>query len=354
MPTSPSPRLCLAGVALLAAMKLAAAETVAPAWSALPPIPDQEGFAFPFAGVVDGKLLVAGGANFPDKRPWEGGVKVWYDQVFVLNRPDGEWRLAGKLPQPLGYGVSLSVPEGVLCLGGSDAERHYADCFLLTLDANDKPKTRPLPPLPRPCANFCGALIGRVVFVAGGLEKPDATEALQAFWSLDLDRPDAGWQVLEPWPGSGRMLAAAGSLDGSFFLVGGAALKAGADGKAERVWLRDGWRYTPGQGWQAIADAPQVSVAAPTPMPTRKGRLLLIGGDDGTQVNASPDDHRGFPTDVFAYDPASNSWSPTGKLPLGLVTTPSVVWEGRVVLPGGEKKPGYRSTEVWSLPLENP
>ena len=31
-----------------------------------------------------GAILVAGGANFPDKKPWEGGKKVWYDTVFVL------------------------------------------------------------------------------------------------------------------------------------------------------------------------------------------------------------------------------------------------------------------------------
>lgn len=331
-----------------------AAEPGALEWSALPPIPDKEGFAFPFAGVHEGRLIVAGGANFPDKRPWEGGTKVWYDKVFVLDRPDGAWREAGRLPRPLGYGVSLTATEGVLCLGGSDAERHHAECFILRLDASSKPETVPLPPLPKPSANLSGALLGRTVFVAGGLEKPDASEALRTFWSLDLDRPKQGWRELEPWPGRGRMLAAVGALDGSFFLVGGAALKAGADGKPEREWLRDGWRYTPGQGWQAIADAPQISVAAPTPMPASGGRLLLIGGDDGSQLHATPDEHRGFPTDVFAYDPVGDAWSRAGSVPLGLVTTPAVVWEGRVLLPGGEKKPGFRSTEVWALPLARP
>ena len=39
------------------------------------------------AGVSGGALLVAGGANFPDKKPWQGGTKVWYDTVFVLDEP---------------------------------------------------------------------------------------------------------------------------------------------------------------------------------------------------------------------------------------------------------------------------
>src|SRR5262245_46889413 len=98
-------------------------------WSRLPPIPDREGFAYPFAGVSHGALIVAGGANFPDKRPWEGGTKRWYDMVFVLDRPDGEWKQVGKLPRPLGYGISITTVDGILCLGGSDPDRHYADCF---------------------------------------------------------------------------------------------------------------------------------------------------------------------------------------------------------------------------------
>ena len=44
-------------------MKLGAFEVPAAEWQALPPIPDQEGFAFPFAGVHDGKLIVAGGLD---------------------------------------------------------------------------------------------------------------------------------------------------------------------------------------------------------------------------------------------------------------------------------------------------
>jgi hypothetical protein len=34
--------------------------------------------------VSNGALIVAGGANFPDKAVWEGGRKHWYDNIFVL------------------------------------------------------------------------------------------------------------------------------------------------------------------------------------------------------------------------------------------------------------------------------
>lgn len=36
-------------------------------WKQLPSIPDEEGFAGMYSGVSNGVLVVAGGANFPDK-----------------------------------------------------------------------------------------------------------------------------------------------------------------------------------------------------------------------------------------------------------------------------------------------
>ena len=52
-------------------------------WEELPPLPDKEGFAGMFAGVSNDALLCIGGANFPDKMPWEGGVKKWYDRCLL-------------------------------------------------------------------------------------------------------------------------------------------------------------------------------------------------------------------------------------------------------------------------------
>lgn len=98
-------------------------------WKRLPSLPDQEGFAAPFAGVSHDALIVAGGANFPEKKPWDGGTKVWYDAIFVLEKPEGEWKIAGKLPRPLAYGVSVTHRNSVVCVGGSDSKRHYSDVF---------------------------------------------------------------------------------------------------------------------------------------------------------------------------------------------------------------------------------
>ena len=172
-------------------------------WEKLPLIPNALGVAGAFAGVSGDALLVAGGANFPGKKPWEGGSKVWHREVFVLEKPDGEW-------------------------------------------------------------------------------------------------------------------------------------------------LRDAWRYTPGKGWKRLADLPHVAMAAPSPAPVVNGRLLVIGGDDGAQVNALPDQHKGFRHDVLAYDPEFDRWESMGDAPFAHVATTAVMWKQRIVIPSGEVKPGIRSPEVWS------
>ncbi|MGC3992223.1 MAG: galactose oxidase [Chthoniobacteraceae bacterium] len=319
-----------------------------PTWHSLPPLPDLEGFAAPFAGVHEGALIVAGGANFPEKRPWEGGTKAWYDTVYVLKTPEGKWQAAGKLPTPLGYGVSLSTPAGVVCAGGSDAERHHREVFLLTLK-DGIASTTSLPPLPKPCANACGALAGSILYIAGGLEKADDSVAMKTFWSLDLANPKAGWQGLEPWPGPERMLATTAWAEGSFYLFSGASLTTGADGKPERKWLKDAYRYTPGKGWQTLKELPKVAVAAPSPAPPWGGtKLLVLGGDDGAQVKVMPTQHKGFPRSIQAYDIATDSWEMLGEVPFSLVTTSAVEWNGSIVVPGGEARPGIRSTEVWA------
>lgn len=335
-------------LAVIMTVSLRAEESAVLRWTQLPDIPDAEGFAGSFAGETQGHLIVAGGANFPEGRPWEGGKKVWYDSIWSLESPDSRWVRAGTLPSPLGYGVSITTDNGILCIGGSDAAGHRAEVWLLQWQDGSL-KCLPYPPLPEPCANACGVRIGDLVYVCGGISTPLATAASPGFWKLDLRHLDLGWQSLPPCPGPARMLAAAGASGETFFLIGGAGLKSAPDGSPERVWLRDAYAYHPSTGWSPLHNTPAISVAAPSPMPTlADGSILLLGGDDGSQLKTAPGDHAGFTRTIYRYEPKSDVWTSAGSLPLGLVTTPLASWQGDFVIPGGEQKPGVRSTEVWS------
>lgn len=319
------------------------------AWERLPPLPDAHGVAAPFAGVHGGVLIVGGGANFPDRPPWEGGAKVWHDRVRVLEKPDGPWREAGRLPRPLAYGVSVSTPDGVICVGGSDATTHYADVFRLSWTQGAL-QTHPLPPLPIALANACGAVVGTTLCVGTGSEAPGEQSATHRAFALDLAADRPAWRELPPLPARGRLLATAAAHDGRWFVWGGAALEPSTDGKPKREYLREAWSYHADHGWRRLADLPRPSVAAPSPAPRVKASLLLVSGDDGSLAGFTPPEkHPGFPGTILAYDPVSDRWREAGATPAPRVTVPCVEWLGRHILPSGEVRPGVRSPDVWSF-----
>ncbi|MCC5839398.1 MAG: sodium/solute symporter [Opitutales bacterium] len=333
-------------------------------WQELPVIPDPVGFAAPFAGVVDGALVVAGGANFPDARPWAGGTRTWHDRAFVLDHPGGEWRVGGTLPAPIAYGVSITLPEGLLCVGGSGPGGHVSDVYLLRMEAGELAH-EPLASLPLPLANASGVQVGSWVYVFGGIASPTAKPE-NRLWGLDLSNRAGGWVELPPLPGRPRMLATAGALRGHLYIFGGVdLLDDPATGGLVREYLHEAWRFSPRSGWERLADMPVALTASPSPAPPAgTNHLLVLGGDDGAlaaELLRLKDDHPGFPDDIWAYHVVTNTWTTAGKMPRdpgpdpandpnsGLwppVTIPVVAWEGMWVIPGGEGRPGVRTPRV--------
>ncbi len=316
-------------------------------WSKLSPIPNKIGFAGSFAGVANGALIVAGGANFPDGgAPWTGSVKAWTDQVFVLDKPDGEWKEAGKLPQKLGYGVSVNYKNSLIIIGGSNENGHYADVFMLNYK-NGEIEIANLPKLPQPVANTCGVLLGDVIYVMGGISTPDAKTTGTNFWSLDLAADQKEWKILETWPGVGRMLSVAGVQNGSVYLFSGVELIGG-----QRKYLIDAYSYSPEKGWNKIADLPNSVAAAPTPAFVLKEKeLLIFGGDDGVEApNAASlkEKHPGFSKQILSYSAITNQWTKAGEVVAvwAPVTTTLTVWNNAVILPGGEVRPATRTPNV--------
>jgi N-acetylneuraminic acid mutarotase len=331
----------LAAAAALASMPLRAEVTV------LPPVPDVIGFAGAFAGVHDGQLIAGGGANFPDgTMPWDGGKKVWHERLFALDlkQTGSKWREVGKLPAPNGYGVSLTVPEGVLLIGGGNAKEHFREVRLLTL-LDGEPAFREVASLPVPLAQMAGAVAGRKVHVCGGIEKPDATTASKSHWMLDLDAMGKGWQTMPSLPADGRILATAAGIGDAFFIVGGCSLAPDTAGKPVRTYLREAWKFADGQ-WLRLADLPRGSVAAASPAPVRNDALFVVSGDDGKHTGA-PKDHRGFTRKILRYDVSENAWTSAEELEVPApVTLPTAPWRDGFILFNGEVKPGVRTPQV--------
>lgn len=340
-------------------------------WTQLPAVPDAHGFAGSFSGVSNGALIVAGGANFPDGgAPWTGSAKVWHDDIFVLENTHSEWISAGKLPRPLGYGVSITWRDAVICLGGSNSTGHFSEAFMMRYK-NGKIESEKLPSLPYPVANTSGVLIGDVIYVAGGLKDPASRVTERNFWSMDLavDASKRTWKILDTWPGPSRMFAVVGGIEGSFYLFSGTQLIDGA-----REYLKDAYKYEEGKGWSKLAPLPEAVVAAPSPAFAHgENQLFIYGGDDGklaSQAAVLKDKHPGFSRNILAYNTDLNSWNIAGQIwtdkkadaesnpnesQWAPVTTPLVVWNGNIIIPGGEVRPAVRTTQVLQAsPVKSP
>lgn len=329
-------------------------------WERLPPLPDSIGFAGTFSGVSNGALIVAGGANFPNGLPWDGGAKEWHDNIFVLSAPNGQWIQAGKLPHVVAYGISITTPEGLLCIGGGDETQHFSDVFLLKWDGQGV-NVGEYPALPMPLAYSTGALVGNKIYLAGGLQTPTAEKPENAFYALDLSKPKKEWVALDSWPGPPRMLAVAGSMGDAFYLISGANLVPDSLGSPMRTFLTDAYRYDDGQGWHRIADLPHAVVAAPSPaLASGQHHLLVFGGDEGKhffEQGELRERHPGFSRSILGYHQVTDTWAVLGEIPAEVeeqyawpaVTTPLVLWRGKAVIPTGEIKPGTRSPQVLSV-----
>ena len=394
------PTLTLAGLPLaccLAASAVAGPQSrVALSWSELPqlpPAPGQEkqaGLAGPFVGPHNGVLMVAGGANFPEKPPWDDGRKTWWDDIYVLQRaPDGACRWLTdegyKLPRPLAYGVAITTRFGVVCIGGCDAGKCYRDVFALQWDpARRAIDIEPFPPLPVPLGFMAGALVGDTIYIAGGQESMKDGTATKRFFALDLSAKDAGgdfeWRELPAWPGPPRILSiAAAQSDGAtdcFYLFSGRNV---APGKPTRL-LTDAFCFNPAAAkWRRLADiAPSGGwprcVMAGTGIASGANQVLVFGGAPGiilrgleqlgTAIAWTQDasevailtakqreileNHPGFSRDVLSYDTVTDTWSNIGELPMtSQVTTTAVRWRDWIVIPTGEIHPGIRTPKVW-------
>ena len=250
-------------LSLLSCVSLLAAEESKLTWKALPDLPGKLGVAGPFTGVHNNALIVAGGANFPEGVPWrptaEGynSPKVYYDTIDVIT-PDGDgYKVVTsetKLPQVIGYGVSIPTKDGLICIGGEwkenvkdEAAKKYnstmhlsAKVFMLkhadgviTVDSD-------FPDLPKATTAASGALIGETIYVVGGDSGEGATKN---FWALDLAKrgsDDFKWEEKEPWDGPARTHLIAASQ---------------SDGAADCLYIFSGRMKDESGQWHMLADA---------------------------------------------------------------------------------------------------
>ncbi|MFP6905118.1 MAG: hypothetical protein VCG02_07870 [Verrucomicrobiota bacterium] len=289
----------------------------------LPPAPGRErhpGLAGPFVGVHNDVLIIGGGANYPDAPPWNGGKKVYYDEIFVLKKTpeagyawhDQTYRLPGKLA----YGVTISTTNGLVCIGGEsrvDGETRYSKTvFTLTWDLKNeqvllgkkliatgyqRDEVLPLPDLPVGTTALGGALIRPRIYVAGGITPAGYTSEV---WELRLNRrihpkgslggsPSGfSWRKVRPWRGPPRShCIVARQHDGIFESL---LVLSGRNQDKDGRWnlLTDAMKYnTHTRTWLQLGDVRLPGEAARclmagTAISDTSYRVHILGGDGGT------------------------------------------------------------------------
>lgn len=331
---------------------------------------DEEGLAKGvsacYAGIWDDQLILAGGCNFPGLPPRMGGQKKYYDGIYAAQRGDDTlvWRRIGDLPAPAAYGVSVTTPDGIICIGGNNADGQLDTVFCLKLDQG-RAVLQPLPSLPAGIDNFTGAFAGRRIFVAGGAFAGKADR--KAFF-LDLDKLDEGWQSMPDFPGPRRTqpVSALFEKDGAytFYLWGGFA--GATDGDPVTLSV-DGLKYETATGrWSPVAgpvndEGVAVSLGGGAAAVLGTDKVVATGGVDKDifyqaliQLPEGYFEHEPawyrFGRNILVYDTVSDRWSVAANTPETARAGAALVGDGKTFANiCGELMPGVRSPQITLL-----
>ena len=311
------------------------------------------------AGSIDNQLIMAGGCNFPVNTLAPDSKKVYYSGIYATkNDEDNQlnWKLVGHLPEPLAYGISVTCDNSMIVVGGMNTDGSYGKVYRVTL-VDGKAQIAALPSLPCSADNMAGALVGRHLYIAGGMMDGKASNRVLR---LGLDNLSIGWQDVKPFPGMVRVQPVAGSMgDNCFCLFGGFAPASNGE---EAKLAMDGCVYDETTDEWHIVEGPKDDKGEPlfvgggTGINLSNDQLLVIGGVNKdvflSAVNHPQSDYLSHPIEWYHFNPYTlfynkDGWkvlyksSETARAGAALAQT-----EHGLYVIGGELKPRVRSNKV--------
>lgn len=312
------------------------------------------GVSAPYAGNAGNRPIVAGGCNFPTAAPLASdAVKRYYQGIYAIDSANAGWQRIGTLPRPVAYGSSVTLPEGILLIGGTTYEGSLNEVWLLSADG----RVTPMPALPVTIDNAGAAVIGSMVYVAGGNQNGTPSRRL---WRLDISNLSKGWQKLSEMPGNPRTQLVMAASGGKLYAWGGFA--PAHSGKPATL-NTDGLMYDPtSRHWTSLpapldTEGSPVSLGGGAAVTLPDGRIAACGGvnaevflsaltDPQPDYLHHPVEWYRFNPDIFIFDPSSLGWSIHSTTPEAaraggvLVADP----QGGFYFTGGELKPRIRTS----------
>ncbi len=310
-----------------------------------------------------GKVFVAGGCNFPEKGPADGGKKVFYDTIWELQLgiPDAKWMISEhKLPEPIAYGASC------FCwLGGENSQKKLSIVFSPFGGVNDSKTSLPVA--------MDNAAASETTIAGGNVNGVPANKAFSFCKTSEGNSVNFEWKELPDFPGSPRAQPVCGFVKTprgrAFALIGGFSFD-----KEKSTAIVDcaGVIYYPKEKkWEHIpALPPDVSKAGLVGSAAMEyeGGLLIVGGvnaeifknalekPEADYLRHEPEWYK-FNADVIflSFDKDGNAvWEKFGSVPelarAGAALTP--IGKGDFIYVCGELKPGFRSTKCVHVKIE--
>lgn len=338
------------------------------------PAAPQQTAALGLAGAISGAdhnvLLVAGGTNFPNEMPWDGGKKKYYDDVFLYRKTGRGLFLiptkkALKLPFNLAYSAVGSTSYGIVAAGGENENGLSKKVLILNWKANEL-QVNFLPDLPIGLSNGALTVVGDIIYLAGGEIANGATDQLL---SLNLTKQEEGWKKMINLPHSvSHTVLLHPENSREIFLIGGRKRNHGDTS----TLYKNVFAYNVDKQTWAIKESLPYPLSAAAGLANGKD-LLIFSGDQGetfhqaekliAEIDREKDpvkkeslnqqkiklqsNHPGFSKSVLKYDVKQNTWfSLKDLLPYGTVTTNAVLLGHHVIISGGEIKAGLRTPNI--------
>lgn len=338
------------------------------------------GIAGAFIGTVDNTVIIAGGSDFPSLKPWEGGKKIFYDDIYVLKPDaDGQWNCTKSetsLPHALGSGCAVSDGKVLYCFGGMNENRR-SSAVITVKYAGKNLQVDSVAALPGnfiPVAAAYKDGLGKI-FVHGTVGGKNVLYS----WSMHSMQ----WEELTGCPS--RTLSEGcpfiyqhNGKEDAFYLIGGR----GTD--SEGLYLSSAiWEYLPlHDKWNRKTDFDiddkNATLMYSSAVPYGSAHIIVFGGDDGIEfskridldrrINESTDptqkdslrtalaeaniNHSSFCNRIFAYHTITDTWTQIGEseIPLPVVTTAAVCGHS-IIIPSGEIHPGVRSNDILEIEI---
>ena len=233
----------------------------------------EEGLAGAVAGIVNGKLTVWGGANFPDVPAAEGGKKRIWGYEYAL--ADSGWTRNESVDQPIAYAATAAVPTGVVVMGGNDGTGQTDKAWLWLSDGT----RTAFAPLPQPTENAAGTYGDGYVYIIGG-QTPDGASARA--YRIPADGKGE-WEELPPLPRAPRVQCSAAWLGGRLYVAGGYDPAEGTVNSTLFSWAPGETSWTFVDSLRKPGEMMTTTLVGGTMLAdSAMERLLFIGGVDAT------------------------------------------------------------------------